>query len=73
MLPSVCDMTSVGFRRSSFAFRSQWELISDGDVGLKVAYNGMRGPYVHFEEPSVGPPKQTSISFTMSFFDPSSC
>ena len=71
MLPSVRDMASVGFRRSSFAFQSQWEPISDGDVGLKVAYNGMRGPYVHLEEPFVGPPKQTSVSFTMRFFYPS--
>ena len=57
MLPFVRDMASVGFRRSSFAFQSQWEPISDGDVGLKVAYNGMRGPYVHLEEPFVGPPE----------------
>ena len=46
MQPSVRDMSSVGFG-SSFAFQSRWEVISDGDVGLKVACNGMRGPYVH--------------------------
>ena len=71
MLPSVRDMTSVGFRRSSFAFRSQWDLISDGDVGLKVDYNGMRRSYVHLKGPSFGPPRQTSVSFTMRFFYPS--
>ena len=67
-------MTSVGFRRSSFAFQSQWEVISDRDVGLNVAYNGMRGPYVRLEEPSNATPlpsRQTSVSFTMLFFYPS--
>ena len=67
MLPSVRDMTSVGFRRSSFAFRSQWELISDGDVGLKVAYNGMRGPYVYLEEPYVGPRHKLPSALQWSF------
>ena len=70
MLPSVRDMTSVGFRRSSFAFRSQWELISDGDVGLKVAYNGMRGPYVHLEEPPCRPPETNLHQFYNALFRP---
>ena len=63
-------MTSVGFRRSSLAFLSRCEDVSDGDDGLRVAYIGMRRPYVHLEEPSVGPLRQTSVSFTMPFFLP---
>ena len=67
MLPAVCDMTSVGFRRSSFAFLKGWEVISDGDAALGVAYLGMERSYVRLEEPSVGPPRQTSVSLTMIF------
>ena len=67
MLPSVHDMTSVGFRTSSFAFLSQWDVISDGDFGLRVADINMRRPYAHLEEPSVGPLRQTSVSFTIPF------
>ena len=73
MLPFVRDMSSIGFRKSSFAYQSRWEVISYGDVGLKVAYNGMRGSYVHMEEPYVGPPRQTSVSLTMLFFYPRLC
>ena len=66
MLPSICDMTSVGFRRSSFAVLKGWEVISD--LGVAYIGNGMRRPYVSLEEPSVGPLGQTSVSLTMSFF-----
>ena len=73
MLPSVRDVTSVGFRRSSFAFLSRWEVISDREVGLRVAYIDMRRPYASLEESSIGLMRQTSVSFTMPFFYPSLC
>ena len=35
-------MISVGFQRPSVDFQRRWKVISDGDVGLRVAYADLR-------------------------------
>ena len=73
MQPTLHDMTSVGFKRYSYAFQSQWEVISGGDVGLKDALNGMRGQNVQLDEPSIGPRDKLPSALQCSFFHPSLC
>ena len=64
-------MISISFAISSAAFERRWEVILDGDVGLRIAYVSLRELYVHLGESSVDRLVPPSISFRMPLTYPS--
>ena len=45
-------MGSVGFKKFSRLLKPSKEVTSHGDIGLRVAYVGLKASYIHQEEAS---------------------